>query len=47
MLQSLFPPKEQKITNQYRLVADGLEANVKRLIEMAADIDEQEKQDLI
>jgi hypothetical protein len=46
MLQSLFPPKDAKGKNQYRIVADGVETNVKHLIAMAADIDEQEKNDL-
>jgi hypothetical protein len=46
MLQSLFPPKDVKDANQYRIVADGVETNVGRLVAMAADIDDQEQNDL-
>jgi hypothetical protein len=46
MLQSLFRPKDTNDSNRYRIVADGVETNVRHLIDMAADIDEQEKDDL-
>jgi hypothetical protein len=46
MLKSLFPPKNAKEANQYRVVSDGVEINIKRVINMAADIDEQERNDL-
>ena len=46
MLQSLFPPKDTKDTNQYGIVSDGVETNIKHIISMAHDIDEQEKNDL-
>ncbi len=46
LLQSLFPPKDVRDANRYQIVADGVETNIKRLIAMAADIDEQEKSDL-
>ena len=43
MLQSLFPPKDARDSNRYQIIADGVETNVKRLMAMAANIDEQEK----
>jgi len=46
MLQSLFPPKNTREANQYRIIADGVETNVDRLLAMAGDIDEQERNDL-
>jgi hypothetical protein len=46
MLQSLFPPKDLKAANQYRIVAVGVEMTVKHLTEIAADIDKQETEDL-
>jgi hypothetical protein len=46
MLRSLFPPKNAKEVNQYRVVADGVEVSTKHLIQMAGDIDELEGDDL-
>jgi hypothetical protein len=46
MLQSIYPPKDVRDANRYRIVADGVETNIERLIAMAADIDEQERKDL-
>lgn len=46
MLQILFPASDDVSRNQFQIVADGVEVNIKQLIRLAADIDEEESCDL-
>jgi hypothetical protein len=43
MLRSIYPPRTAQNENQYRIISDGVESNLKQLETMAHDIDEQEK----
>lgn len=42
MLQGLFPPVNQTARRQFQIVADGIDANMKKLIELASEVDATE-----
>jgi hypothetical protein len=46
MLRSIFPPADEKASSQFKIVADGVDLNMKRLIELASEIDAKEAQQI-
>jgi hypothetical protein len=46
MLQGNFPPQDKRANSQFQIIADGVDLNVKDLMQLASDIDEKEAQNL-